>query len=211
MTFGWSQNKPKISIINNFDDSLSYYYYGITIFANYVNYYHIGRECKKHINDYIIKYLANKFDFVEIPSNIDKKLIKPPGFFSSKISKNGKYLMDSLLNNHIDYIIRIDNHISSHPVDNLQYSGWGIFARPGYSFFYSSFEISILFVNEGKYKFQTSNDPYSDFIKCEVIKPQKNRNIKLTVEELSQATDPIIKITDKILVGPIFQFLNLFQ
>ena len=206
----WSQNKPRISIVNHVDDSMSYYYAGVTIFSNYINYYHTDFNCRQHINEYIIKNLSDKFEFVEIPITIDKKLLKP-SFLNAKLVKSSRYLLDSLKKYNIEFIVTIDNKISTNPNDKLQYGGWGIFARWGYSIFYSSFTISILSVKDAEYKFFSSYDSYIDFKKCETIKPQKDKNIRLTPDELSQVTQPIIMITDKILVSSLFSFINGYQ
>jgi hypothetical protein len=206
----WSQNKPRISIINNIDDSLSYYYCGVTIFSNYVNHYHTDFNYKKHINEYIIRNLSDKFDFVEIPLNIDKKLIKPSPW-NSKLLKSSRYLIDSLKKCNIEYIVTVENKVSSNPNSRVQFEGWGIIAQWSSSIYYASFSISILSIKDAEFKFSSSYDPYIDFKKCESIKPQKNKKIRLTPEDLSQATDPIIMITDKILVGSLFSFLNGYQ
>ena len=195
----WSQKKPNAAIVSTFDDKMTHTHYGITIFTNYVNTYDIDFNCNDHIINYIKQKLSYKFNFVELPARIPVMGIQEK-FNSYDIKSKYLYLLDSLKQHNIDYVIRIHPVGCTYPLlGNSYYTGWGIFSYVKSSFVYAAFSASIIKVNEAKCGPSIRYLPNEDYIVMKEIKSPKSKSDLLTPETLDLVPAPIIRLVNRIL------------
>jgi hypothetical protein len=196
---GLCQQKANACIVSNLDDKMTHTHYGLTIFSNYVDTYDMDFNCNEYIINYIKQKLAYKFNFVELPANIPVMGIAEK-FNSYEIQDKSLYLLDSLKNNNIDYVIRIQKVSFNYPLlGNSIYTNWGLFTYGRASFVYAAFSASIIKVNEAKFGPSIRYLPDEDYIMMKEIRAPKHNDDSLTPEVLALIPAPIIRLVNRIL------------
>ncbi len=195
---GFCQQKGNACIVSTLEDEMTHTHYGITIATNYVKTYDIDFNCNEYIINYIKQKLAYKFNFVELPANIPVMGIYEK-FNSYEIQKKSLYLLDSLKNHNISYVIRIQNVGGSCSLlANGSYFNWGLFTYGKLSFVYAAFSASIIKVNEAKCGPSIRYLSDEDYIMLKGIKAPK-KDERLSPEMLALIPAPIIRSVNRIL------------
>jgi len=200
----FGQNKPNVAFAGTWDDQLSHYNYGITIFTNYVNRYDIDFNCEEYLINYIKQRLSSKYNFVEMPSDIPVFEIKNK-FNSYDVQKNSLHLLDSLKNHQIDYVIRIENVKINYWGGELPISGWGIFSHAKFTKAFVSYYLSMIDVANARFGKDMKRDLRPDDLWIDNFKASNKASNRLTPEELSPVVDLLKKIT-KTLVDEILPY-----
>ncbi|MEI8047182.1 MAG: hypothetical protein WCI92_07370 [Bacteroidota bacterium] len=199
----FSQNKPNVAIFSRFDDKFSYWYFGDAFcppFTPYTQQYTLDFNCNQYIIDYIHKRLSYKFNFVEIPANIPVLEIREK-FHSLDVHKESMYLVDSLRNHKLDYVIVLvgtaDPLKQNNNAGNIH--GWGMISAYKYATYFSYFKLYIINIKGAKFGPELAFDPMVDAISLKTKRIKKKDDYSATPEELSAATAPIIRQTTRLL------------
>lgn len=200
----YNQEKPKASIISTFDDKMTYYYYGnplMSTLPKFTQQCEIDFNCNKYIIDYIKARFSYKFDFVEFPAAIPIMAIGTK-FNSIEVDKKSSYLIDSLKNHNLDYVIYITGMMSNPQGFNNSYlamSGWGMVSDYMFSTYFAYFGLGILDVRNAVFGESLCFDASVDAICIKTKRVKKKDDFRPTDEELSSVPAPVTRLTKRIL------------